>query len=123
MQKGEKIELPSGALRGSFKSYLIGFILSIGMTLAAYFLVVADLASKKILIFTVVGLALVQMVTQLLFFFHLAEETKPRWNLQIFLAMLFLILIIIGGSLWIMFNLDERVMPSMSPLMDLHQQG
>jgi len=121
MHRQKKIELPQGALKGTLTSYLIGFILSLALTCAAYLAIVGHLPSKKILIYTVVGLAFVQMIVQLLFFFHLAKEVKPRWNLQIFLAMFFLIAIIVGGSLWIMFDLDNRVMPAMH-LPDLHHQ-
>jgi cytochrome o ubiquinol oxidase subunit IV len=118
----EKVELPKGALSGSFSSYVIGFILSLALTLVAYLVIAQHMFSKKVLILTIVGLAFVQMIIQLIFFFHLTKEAKPRWNLQIFLAMFFLIAIIVGGSLWIMFNLDERVMPSMTSPKDLHHQ-
>jgi len=65
-----QFELPKGALRGTFNSYLTGFILSIVLTLAAYFSSIDHLFKTNILLLVVVGLALTQAVVQLIFFFH-----------------------------------------------------
>ncbi len=104
------MDIPKESLHGTFNSYLLGFILSLVLTLIAYFAVAEHLFTEKVLIITIVGLAFTQTVVQLFCFFHLGKETKPRWNLLIFLSMAFVIAIIIGGSLWIMYNLDSRVM-------------
>ena len=96
---------------GSVLSYLVGFVLSILLTLAAYMSVVNKLFVGRTLIVFVVSLAVVQLLVQLLFFLHLGRETKPRWNLVIFLFMLLVVGIIAGGSLWIMHNLDYNMMP------------
>jgi cytochrome o ubiquinol oxidase subunit IV len=45
------------------------------------------------------------------FFLHLGRETRPRWKLAVFLFMLGVILILVFGSLWIMTNLNYRMMP------------
>lgn len=105
--------LPKGALKGTFNSYLAGFILSLALTLAAYFLTADRVFRPMILIPILIGLALAQTFAQLVFFFHLTKETKPRWNLFVFLMMAFIITIIVGGSIWIMYNLDWRMMPPM----------
>ena len=89
---------------------MVGFALSLLFTLAAYFLVANRLLSGGILTFTILGLALFQLVVQLLFFLHLGQESKPRWNLVIFLSTVSIILIIVLGSIWIMNNLDYRHM-------------
>ncbi len=98
---------------GSFKSYAIGFVLSIVLTLASYLLVTENLLTGKTLVYTIVVLGLIQAVVQLIFFLHLAEESKPRWNLLVFLFMLLVLLIIVIGSLWIMYNLDYHMMMPM----------
>jgi cytochrome o ubiquinol oxidase operon protein cyoD len=106
--------------KGSFTSYLLGFILSILLTLSAYFLVREQVFSRWVLTLSIVGLGVIQMFIQLLFFLHLGSESKPRWNLLSFLFMTMVVLILVFGSLWIMYNLEERVMPSMHAT---HQQG
>lgn len=98
---------------GAFKAYLIGFLLSILLTLAAYFIVVENVFSNRILVSTIIGLGIVQMLIQLLFFLHLGQEPKPYWNCQLFLFMLTILIILVIGSLWIMENLKYNVMSNM----------
>ena len=57
------------------------------------------------------ALAITQMIVQLLFFFHLGEEKKPRLNTMSFLFMLMVVGIIAFGSIWIMYNLNYNMMP------------
>jgi cytochrome o ubiquinol oxidase operon protein cyoD len=86
-------------------------VLSIALTMAAYLSVVNDILTGKTLIMVIVGLAVAQLLVQLLFFLHLGNEAKPRWNLVIFLFMVLVLSIVVGGSLWIMNNLDYNMMP------------
>ena len=92
-----------------FKSYLIGFILSLVLTLTAYFMVVNNLASAVWAIFV---LAAVQLVIQLVFFLHLGQERGSQWNLVILLSTFGIVLIVVVGSLWIMQHLDYNMTPS-----------
>jgi cytochrome o ubiquinol oxidase operon protein cyoD len=52
-------------------------------------------------------------MVQLVFFLHLGGEGKPRWRLTAFLFMLLVLVILVFGSLWIMYNLDYHM--TMSP--------
>lgn len=96
--------------QGSLMSYTTGFITSIILTLAAYQLVVNHVLAGWALIFTILGLAIGQLVVQLLFFLHLGRESKPRWNFLVFAFMVIIVVIVAGGSLWIMKNLDYHTM-------------
>lgn len=98
---------------GSIKSYTIGFVISIVLTLTAYIVVTNHWFSKQIIIYSIMGLAAVQLVVQLVFFLHLGRESKPRWNLAAFAFMLAVLLILVIGSLWIMNNLNYNM--TMSP--------
>lgn len=98
---------------GSVKSYVIGFIISIALTLLAYFLVERHILSGSTLLGTIVTLAFVQAIIQLFFFLHLGEDKKPYWNFIVFLFMVLVLLIIVLGSLWIMYDLDYRLMTPM----------
>jgi cytochrome o ubiquinol oxidase operon protein cyoD len=99
---------------GSLKSYAIGFIISFLLTSASFLIVVFNVLSGKNLVFTLVYLALVQAFVQLRFFLHLGQEAKPRWETMIFFFMFVILLIIVGGSLWIMQDLNDRMMIDMS---------
>ncbi|MBB3110404.1 cytochrome o ubiquinol oxidase operon protein cyoD [Paenibacillus phyllosphaerae] len=87
---------------GSLKSYVIGFVLSIVLTIIPLVLVLNDIvegtAAKVVLLVT----AFLQFVVQLVFFMHLKEESKPRYNLMSLLLGVLLVLTIVIGSVWIM---------------------
>lgn len=97
---------------GTIQSYVIGFVLSLLLTFAAFFVVSQSIFSGDTLNFTIAGLCVTQVVVQLLFFLNLGNETNT-WNLSAFFFMLLVVGIIVGGSLWIMYNLDYRMMPAM----------
>lgn len=98
---------------GTLKSYAIGFISSIVLTAASFALVITNFFSGQLLVHTIVGLALIQAIIQLLFFLHVGQEAKPRWETLVFYFMVLVLLIIAIGSLWIMYDLDDRVMSGM----------
>jgi cytochrome o ubiquinol oxidase operon protein cyoD len=103
--------------KGLVRSYLIGFGLSLGLTIIAFTVAALQYESKGmaysqgLLMIGLVLLAITQLVIQLLFFFHLGKETKPRLNTMSFLFMIMVVSIIGFGSLWIMYNLDYNMMP------------
>lgn len=90
--------------------YSIGFLLSLAVTLAAYVLVVRDLASGMTMLVTLTGLALLQMIIQLVYFLHLNEEQRPRYRVISFVFMFAMLLIVVVGTLWIMHHLDYNMM-------------
>ncbi|MCE5294426.1 MAG: cytochrome o ubiquinol oxidase subunit IV [Chlamydiales bacterium] len=108
---------------GSLSSYIIGFIISIALTLIAYYVVVEKVLSPGYAIGAVVTLAALQLLVQLLFFLHMGSESRPRWNLLLLLFMILVLVIIVWGSLWIMDNLNTNVMPVMDMKEALHHQA
>lgn len=96
--------------------YTIGFVLSLGLTLVAFMLVFQylgahhDESSRDLITFTLVGFAITQLAVQMVFFLHLGQEKRPRWNFIIFIFMLLTLGIIVFGSLWIMDNLNYNMM-------------
>lgn len=98
---------------GTLKSYVIGFITSLVLTGISFSLVTYRLLSGYTLIYSLVALALTQAIFQLLFFLHLGREPKPKWETAIFFFMLLILFIIVLGSLWVMNDLNERMMPDM----------
>jgi cytochrome o ubiquinol oxidase operon protein cyoD len=108
---------------GSVMSYSVGFGLSLALTLVAYISVTQDIASGWALIFILTGLALVQLLVQLLFFLHLGRESKPRWNFQVMLFAAGVVLIVVFGSLWIMKNLQYNHSKSLTPQEIIKDEG
>ena len=103
-----KVEGP----HASITSYIIGFVLAVILTLLAYFIVVNHLLSGFTLLATLMGLAAVQLLVQLVFFLHLGQDKKSRFNVASFYFMLMVLGILVIGSLWIMSNLNYNMMMS-----------
>lgn len=97
----------------SFKPVIWGFSLSLILTIATYFVAIASHLTTGVLTFIVMGLGSLQALIQLVFFLHLGIESKPRWSLMMFLFMALVMVVLVGGSLWIMYNLNYHVMPMM----------
>jgi cytochrome o ubiquinol oxidase subunit IV len=106
MDYGEKDK----CIKSTFKSYAVGFLLSCALTLASYFFVTKEIFSKKATILGIAMLGIIQAYVQLIYFFHLNKEPKPRFNLAVCLFMALVAVILVFGSLWIMYNLDYRTM-------------
>ena len=85
--------------------YTVGFVLSLLLTLLAYMFVVGSYHSPW-LVAALIVLAAVQMIVQLVFFLHLGNEVGPRWKLWSYMFMGGSLLIIVIGSLWIMYNMN-----------------
>lgn len=98
---------------GTLKSYVIGFFASLILTALSFGLVVSKVLLGQTLIFSLIALAIVQAIVQLLFFLHLGQEERPRWESLIFYFMVLVLIIIALGSLWIMYDLNDRVMVNM----------
>ena len=98
---------------GTLRAYLIGFFSALVLTGVAYFVAMTQLLPEPILSYTVVGLALVQAAVQLLFFLHVGQEPKPYWETWLFLFMFVLLIAVVVGSLWVMHDLNSRMMPGM----------
>lgn len=100
----------TGASHGSHKSYLIGFILSIILTVIPFGMVMQGSASESTLISVLVICAVVQIVVHLVYFLHLNTSSEQQWNLIAFVFAVMIIAILVVGSLWIMWYLNYNLM-------------
>ena len=100
----------TGATTGSLKSYITGFILSVVLTAMAFGAVMSEALAPRVTIITIFTAAVLQILVHLYYFLHLNSSSEARWNI---LAMIFTVLIMalfVGGSIWIMHNLNIRMM-------------
>ncbi len=100
---------PHHTWNARLKPLAIGFVLSAILTLIAYFAVVERAFSPLVLIGLIVGCGCAQALAQLICFLQLGIESKPHWNLITFLFMALVLVVVIGGSLWIMYTLDYNM--------------
>src|SRR5689334_18708250 len=97
--------------RHKLATYIIGFVLSVLLTLDAYLMVTQHLLSGGALVAGLAATALAQLVVQLGGFLHLGQGTNARWNTLAFGFMGLVVAILVGGSLWIMSHLDYNMSP------------
>lgn len=100
----------TGAAYGTYKTYISGFVLSVIITVTAFLVVGFHIFPPVGLYLSVAILALLQFYVQLVFFLHLSTDSKARWNLISFIFTLIVVIILVAGTLWIMFNLYTMMM-------------
>ncbi len=96
---------------GTMKSYVTGFALSLICTIIPYYLVVEHIVKGDAVLAIILEFAVVQMIIQITFFLHLGREPKPHWNLGFFISTVGIILVVVGGSIFIMHNLHYNMSP------------
>ncbi len=93
-------------------SYWVGYILSLILFAAAFCAVHYHVFSVAGLYVTVVVLGLLILLVQVVFcFMRLSTGYKDPWNLISLLFTIFVVLVVVTGSLWIMYNLNYNMMP------------
>ena len=100
-----------GAAHGSRKSYIIGFLLAIALTVVPFGLVMTHAALGTPLIIAVFALA--QIGVHIVYFLHVNRSAEQRWNLMALVFTAIVVCIILGGSIWIMHNLYINMMAGM----------
>jgi cytochrome o ubiquinol oxidase operon protein cyoD len=100
------------ASHGSVKSYVIGFGLSLLLTLASFGAVMTGIVPHSMMLTAIVVLCVAQLVVQLVCFLHIGAAREQRANTAIFLCTALLIAIVVAGSLWVMHNANVNMMPT-----------
>jgi cytochrome o ubiquinol oxidase operon protein cyoD len=103
-------ESAHAASHGSMKSYTVGFILSMLLTLASFGIVMTGLVPHSMRLTFIVVLAVVQLLVQLVYFLHMGSAPDQRHNVAIFICTVLLIVIVVAGSLWVMHNANVNMM-------------
>ncbi|MBU6246817.1 MAG: cytochrome o ubiquinol oxidase subunit IV [Xanthomonadaceae bacterium] len=100
---------------GSLRGYLTGFALAVILTVIPFWLVMGPVSlSHQTIILIVLGLAAVQIVVHMVFFLHLDTRSENGWNMLALIFTLVLVAIVLGASIWVMYNENANMMP-MSP--------
>lgn len=94
----------------TLKLYFIGFALCLLLTFIPFALVANQMLSPPWLYTALTILALLQLYVQVVFFLRLNGSQKGRWNLVSFIFTIVVILVVVFGSLWIMYNLNYNMM-------------
>lgn len=100
----------TGAGRGSLKSYLTGFVLSLILTAIPFALVLSGTWSSSATLAGIFSAGIVQILVHLYYFLHLDTSSAARWNLVAMIFSVLIMVLFVGGTIWIMYNLYYRVM-------------
>jgi len=82
--------------------HVIGFILSLILTVIALWIVVSLSLSTTLTVTLILILAIFQVLVQLLFFMHITEQERAYQTIAIFFG-LFLAAVFVFGSIWIIY--------------------
>lgn len=93
----------------TLKRYLVGFALALVLTIIPFALVATGALPHTSTFIAIAVAAVAQILVHLRFFLHLGFSTTPRETLLALAFACVLIFIMIGGSLWIMFDLHQRM--------------
>jgi len=107
MQANQNGQSPIHA--GTVKTYATGFSLSLLLTAIPFALVMAGAMSHGALVFAILACAVVQIIVQLRYFLHLDRSEAMYWNLMSLLFTFFIIFLFVGGSIWIMYSMHDRM--------------
>ncbi len=100
----------AGVSRGSLKSYLTGFVLSLILTAIPFALVMSGAWSAPAALAGIFSAGLVQILVHLYYFLHLDASSAGRWNVLALIFTLLIMVLFIGGTIWIMSSLHYRMM-------------
>jgi cytochrome o ubiquinol oxidase operon protein cyoD len=100
----------TGVSRGSLKSYLMGFVLSLILTAIPFALVMRGTLSSSATIAGIFSAGIVQILVHLHYFLHLDTSSAARWNVLAMIFTLLIMVLFVGGTLWIMYTLNYRMM-------------
>jgi cytochrome o ubiquinol oxidase subunit IV len=91
--------------------YLVGLGLAILLTATSFFVAGTDLVWQPSIPVAIVVLAIAQMGVHLVFFLHITTGPDNSNNVLALAFGLLIVFLVIGGSLWIMANLNHNMMP------------
>ena len=111
--RGDAHAAAHGGAHGSRKSYIVGFLLAIALTIVPFGLVMTHASVGTPPIIAVFALA--QIMVHIVYFLHVNRSAEQRWNLTALLFTAIVVCIILGGSIWIMHNLYINMMPGVMP--------
>jgi len=100
-----------GASHATFKGYMTGFVLSVILTVIPFWLVMGDVTNHKTIAAIILALGAVQMIVHIVFFLHMDTRSEGGWNMLAMIFTIVLVVITLSGSLWVMHNMNENMMP------------
>ena len=107
---GHDAHVPHSTLRG----YATGFVLAVILTAIPFYLVMNKVfSSSGTAALVLLGLAAVQVVVHMVYFLHMNTKVEGGWSMLAMLFTIMVVFIMLSGSIWVMYNMNTNMMPSM----------
>jgi cytochrome o ubiquinol oxidase operon protein cyoD len=100
-----------GSIAQRVLGYVVGLGLAILLTITSFFIAGTDLVWQPSIPVALVVLAIAQMGVHLVFFLHITTGRDNTNNVMALAFGVLIVILVIGGSLWIMANLNHNMMP------------
>lgn len=98
---------------GSYRSYIIGFALSVVLTAIPFWVVLAEVdISLAWAVAIIFGLGAVQILVHVFYFLHVTVKAEEGWQAMSIVFTAVLLIIVLAGSIWVMTHLQENMMPA-----------
>ena len=94
------------------KGYIVGFLLSVVLTAIPFWLVMGKVLPSQATSIIILSLAAVQMVVHMVYFLHLNGKVEGGWSMLALLFTGILVVIMLAGSVWVMYNMNTNMMPT-----------
>jgi cytochrome o ubiquinol oxidase operon protein cyoD len=91
--------------------YLVGLGLAVLLTATSFFIAGTDLVWQPSIPVAIIVLAIAQMGVHLVFFLHITTGPDNTNNVLALAFGLLIVFLVIAGSLWIMANLNQHMLP------------
>ena len=99
--------------RASYRSYIIGFVASLVLTIVPFWLVMSGVEIGIGWALAVIfGLGAVQIMVHISYFLHVTVKAEDGWQAMSLIFTAIILVIILAGSIWVMFHLHENMMPA-----------
>jgi len=101
--------------------YTIGLVLAIALTATSFWVANTSLLWAPGVALGLVVLAIAQMGVHLVFFLHITSAPDSTNNVLALAFGVLVVFLVVAGSLWIMGDLNNMLMPQMGPMsMPMH---
>jgi cytochrome o ubiquinol oxidase operon protein cyoD len=102
----------AGLHGAALRSYLSGFVLALVLTLIPFGLVAAEgMLPRSLIVSGILVAAVAQILVHLYYFLHLNASPGERTNLVTVIFAAIILIIMAGGTVWIMVNLQGQMFP------------
>jgi cytochrome o ubiquinol oxidase operon protein cyoD len=111
-----EVKTANKAGKKTLAAYVTGLILSLILTFIAFWCAHKHQVAPGLfisggsLVVILMSLAVVQLFVQAAFFLRLNSTKEGQWDLMPFLFVIFVVVIFVAGSLWIMWSLNYNMM-------------